>query len=194
MRQTSFLALGAATVPAAIGPLTRIDLGRGSWIDHAPAWLPGADEWLDRLRSDLPWRSMQRPMYDRIVDVPRLINSFERTDVDIPPDLDALSQLFDTHYHRPFDRVGCNLYRNGADSVAWHADRVPLPEDSIVAIISVGERRPFCIRPLGGGSSRKWLLGDGDLFVLGGTIQACWQHAVPKVANAGERISVMVRG
>jgi alkylated DNA repair dioxygenase AlkB len=90
--------------------------------------------------------------------------------------------------------VGCNLYRNGDDSVAWHADRVHRPGDSIVAIVSVGERRPFSIRPIDGGPSRTWPLGDGDLFVLGGTIQARWQHTVPKVAAAGERISVMVRG
>ncbi len=193
-RQGSLLALGAPELPAEVGPVDRLDLGHGAWIDHAPGWLPGSDAWLERLRAELPWQDLERPMYERVVAVPRRVCHLGRG-ADVPCGLERLGELFDAHYRRPFRSIGCNWYRDGRDSVAWHADKVPMPGDSIIAIVAVGERRPFGLRPLhGGGRSRRWLLGEGDVLVMGGTTQAHWQHAVPKVAIAGERISVMVRG
>ena len=98
------------------------------------------------------------------------------------------------HYARPFDSIGFNLYRDGRDSVAWHADRERYRlEDPTVVIVSTGQPRPFQVRPLGGGSSRSWHLGEGDLFVMGGSCQHYWQHCVPKVAAAGPRLSIMFR-
>lgn len=190
----SLLAAGPPELRSEVGPLERLDLGGGAWIDTCSGWLKGADHWLDELRDTLPWRAGRRRMYDRVVDVPRLVAHFDRNAGGPPPcGLDSLVTAFERHYARPFPTVGCNWYRDGNDSVAWHADKVQRPGDSIVAIIGVGERRPFLVRPASGGSARKWLIGDGDLIVLGGTIQAGWQHAVPKVKAAGERISIMVR-
>ncbi len=192
-RQMSLLASGCRTVPHQVGAPERLDLGCGAWIDWAPQWLPGADDWMDHLRHDISWRCGQRPMYDRIVAVPRLTAHFQRADASLPEGMDLLARRFEKHYASAFPTIGCNLYRNGNDSVAWHADKVRRPGDSIVAIIGLGERRPFLIRPMGGGTSRKWLVGDGDLIVLGGTIQAGWQHAVPKVSHSGPRLSIMIR-
>lgn len=193
-RQLSLLTVGTPDVPTEVGTLERVDLGQGAWIDTCPGWLQGSDHWLDELRETLPWQAQRRQMYDRVVDVPRLVAHFDREGADAPPiELDALSRTFERHYARPFPTVGCNWYRDGNDSVAWHADKVQRPGDSIVAIIGVGQRRPFLVKPAAGGSARKWLIGDGDLIVLGGTIQADWHHAVPKVRAAGERISIMVR-
>jgi alkylated DNA repair dioxygenase AlkB len=96
-------------------------------------------------------------------------------------------------YQRPFDSIGCNFYRDGRDSVAWHGDRLRHLTDPVVAIVSVGAPRPFLLRPTGGGSARGFLLGQGDLLVMGGECQTRWQHAVPKVAAAGPRISVTYR-
>lgn len=190
----SLLAYGSADVPHAVGELERLDLGAGAWIDTCSSWLPGAEGWLDELRTALPWRSGRRPMYDRMVDVPRLMASVDRSASDATSQrLSQVASRFEQHYGEPFPTVHANWYRNGDDSVAWHADRVRRPGNSVVAILSLGERRPFLLRPADGGRSLRWLLGDGDLVVLGGTIQASWHHAVPKVATAGERISVMIR-
>lgn len=190
----SLLAAGPPEPPTEVGPLDRLELGHGAWIDTCGGWLSGADHWLDELRETLPWRAGRRRMYDRVVDVPRLVAHFDRNQGGPPPcGLDALVRAFEAHYERPFPTVGCNWYRDGNDSVAWHADKVQRPGDSIVAIIGVGERRPFLVRAVSGGAAQKWLIGDGDLIVLGGTIQAGWQHAVPKVKVAGERISIMIR-
>jgi alkylated DNA repair dioxygenase AlkB len=92
------------------------------------------------------------------------------------------------------DRITCNLYRDGNDSVAWHGDRIArdLPQ-ATVAVVSLGEPRPFRLRPRGGGSSLSWPAGRGDLIVMGGSCQRTCDHSVPKVASAGPRIAVMFR-
>lgn len=193
--QGSLLAAGAPTIPRSLGAVERTDLGNGAWLDWASDWLPGSDTWFDLMTDQLPWVSAERPMYDRIVAVPRLICSFESpTDPDIPTELAALRSTLEGAYGRALSRVGANWYRSGRDSVAYHADKVPRPGDTIVAIIAVGERRPFMIRPASGGPSQRFEFGRGDLLVMGGTTQAFWHHAVPKVASEASRVSLMFRG
>ncbi len=185
-RQLSLLAGADSSAEA-----TRIDLGRGAWLDHEPHWFNDPEFLLDRLTDTINWTAASRPMYDRIVDVPRLISSFHRDDAPAP--LGDLARTMEQRYEREFRSVGCNLYRDGDDSVAWHADRVAEPADCIIAIVSLGQPRPFMMRPAEGGPSRRFMLGDGDLLVMGGTTQATWQHAVPKVKHAGSRLSIMFR-
>jgi alkylated DNA repair dioxygenase AlkB len=94
----------------------------------------------------------------------------------------------------PFGTVGLNYYRNGADSVAPHADRELRDlDDSLVAIVTLGARRPFLLRPKGGGRSVDLAPASGDLLVMGGACQAGWEHGVPKVARAGPRVSATWR-
>jgi alkylated DNA repair dioxygenase AlkB len=93
-----------------------------------------------------------------------------------------------------FVTLGANLYRHGRDSVAWHGDRIArdLPSATI-AIVSVGSPRPFRLRPRGGGAGLGFALGHGDLLVMGGSCQRTHQHTVPKVVDAGPRISLTFR-
>ena len=64
----------------------------------------------------------------------------------------------------------------------------------IVALVSLGCPRKFLLRPKGGGRSRAFELGRGDLLVTGGRTQRLWQHSVPKVATpVGPRISLAFR-
>src|SRR5690242_14022417 len=66
--------------PAAAAPtferVERRTLTRGAWVDVARSWLPEADEVFARLVSDVPWRAERRQMYDREVDVPRLLHTY----------------------------------------------------------------------------------------------------------------------
>ncbi len=192
-RQMSLLASGSLSQPVDFERLDRTDLGQDAWIDFAPHWLPGADAWLEELTRVLQWSAASRPMYDRVVAVPRLITSMKRSSDSLPQCLKELALQFDEHYRRYFSSVGCNWYRDGDDSVAMHRDRIENKSDSVIAIVSVGERRTFLLKPDDGRQTKRFKLGDGDLLVMGGATQKYWQHAVPKVSNAGSRLCIMFR-
>jgi alkylated DNA repair dioxygenase AlkB len=193
--QGSLLASGEPGVPTDLGEVTRLELGQGAWIDWASDWLPGADAWFSRMVEELPWSAASRSMYERVIDVPRLICNFPSpNDRAIPLDLLRVRPIFEAAYERPFSRIGANLYRNGKDSVAMHADKVPFPGDTIVAIVAVGERRPFHVRHQHYGPLKTFSFGRGDLLVMGGTMQAFFHHGVPKMAGDNSRVSLMFRG
>ena len=175
-------------------PVTRRHLARGAWVDHAPYWLAGADALFRTLVDELDWRQGRRWMYEREVDDPRLTTSL---DVEAMADVPVIADIcgfLQGRYGGRFESCWLNLYRDGHDSVAWHGDRVARDRlTALVAIVSVGERRPFRLRPKGGGQSIGFDLGRGDLLVMGGTCQRTWDHGVPKVARAGPRLSLTFR-
>jgi alkylated DNA repair dioxygenase AlkB len=132
-------------------------------------------------------------MYERVLDVPRLVATLPDDGPGHPVLAEAVAAL-SGRYGVPLDQISLAYYRDGRDSVAWHGDRLGrLVDDTVVAILSVGEPRRFLLRPGAGGASRAFDLGWGDLLVMGGSCQRTWQHAVPKMALAGPRMSVQFR-
>jgi alkylated DNA repair dioxygenase AlkB len=205
--QPSLLAAEEDDGPA-LGPLTGIRrtlLTRGAWVDVLPGWLRGADAVFEHLVTAVPWRAEQRPMYDRVVAVPRLVHTYGVGQSLPAPVLaearDALSAHYRPELGEPFLTAGCCYYRDGRDSVAWHGDtgvhgsgaRGRL-QDTMVAIVSLGSPRRLLLRPRGGGASIGYAVGHGDLLVMGGSCQRTWEHAVPKSDRpVGPRISVQFR-
>ncbi|MDR8411055.1 alpha-ketoglutarate-dependent dioxygenase AlkB [Nonomuraea sp. 3-1Str] len=188
----------------AVGPLgstvRRTRLDHGAWIDVRPGWLSGADTLFERLAERVPWRGERRRMYDKVVDVPRLLKFYDEGERLPDPVLDDALRELDAHYEEelgePFRTAGLCYYRDGRDSVAWHGDTIGRgsTEDTMVAIISVGTPRPLLLRPRGGGHSIRHDLGHGDLIVMGGSCQRTWEHAVPKTTRpTGPRISIQFR-
>ncbi|MFG2616558.1 alpha-ketoglutarate-dependent dioxygenase AlkB [Streptomyces sp. NPDC048507] len=184
-----------------LAPVRRTPLGAGAWVDHLPGWLTGADVLFERLAADVPWRAERRQMYERQVEVPRLLASYREGDPLPHPVLaearDALGRHYAAELGEPFATAGLCLYRDGRDSVAWHGDRTgrSATEDTMVAILSVGDPRDLVLRPRDGGATLLRLpLGHGDLVVMGGSCQRTMEHAVPKSVRAvGPRISVQFR-
>lgn len=186
------------------GPLgdtvRRTRLASGAWVDVRPGWLGGADELFERLVRNVPWQAERRWMYDRVVDVPRLVRFYGEHEPLPDPALEEVRDALNAHYARelgePFRTAGMCLYRDGRDSVAWHGDTIGRgsTEDTMVAIVSLGAPRTLLLRPRGGGAARRYELGHGDLLVMGGSCQRTWEHAVPKSAKViGPRISVQFR-
>ena len=160
-------------------------------------------------------------MYERVVDVPRLLCFYTDGEQLPDPALAAARAALDEYYAaelgEPFTTAGLCLYRDGQDSVAWHGDRIGrgAKHDTLVAIVSVGAPRSLLLRPRrvagnragggegkgvaaaggeGGGSTLRHDLGHGDLIVMGGSCQRTWEHAVPKSSRAiGPRISIQFR-
>jgi len=199
--QGSLLDLSASPGPGPLDQLARTELAHGAWIDFLPGWLAGADELFSRLLKVVPWRAERRWMYERVVDVPRLL-CFYAEDEELPDPLlaearDQLNAHYATELGEPFVTAGLCLYRDGRDSVAWHGDTIGRGshEDTMVAILSLGTPRPLLLRPAGGGGTAlRHDIGHGDLLVMGGSCQRTWQHAIPKSARpTGPRISVQFR-
>jgi alkylated DNA repair dioxygenase AlkB len=189
---------------AALGPLgetvQRHRLTRGAWVDVRPGWVTGSEELFVRLVHDVPWYAERRRMWDSVVDVPRLLRFYGERD-ELPDPLlgqarEALSEHYRDELREPFTTAGMCFYRDGRDSVAWHGDTIgrSSTQDTVVAIVSLGEARRLSLRPRTGGQSISFPVGHGDLLVMGGSCQRTWEHAVLKTARAvGPRISIQFR-
>jgi alkylated DNA repair dioxygenase AlkB len=186
-----------------LGSLTRVrrtPLSNGAWIDVVPGLLSGADTLFECLVTSVPWHAERRTMYDRVVSVPRLLAYYPESDPLPHPILAEARAVLNAHYAaelgESFRTAGLCYYRDGRDSVAWHGDRIGRgrDEDTMVAILSVGEPRSLLLRPREGGSLVRRNLGHGDLLVMGGSCQRTWDHSVPKTLSAvGPRISIQFR-
>ncbi|GAA4608851.1 alpha-ketoglutarate-dependent dioxygenase AlkB [Actinoallomurus liliacearum] len=184
-----------------LGPsVHRTPLDHGAWIDVRRGWVAGADTLFERLQDTVPWHAERRHMYDRVVDVPRLLKFYDEGETLPDPALDDAKRALDAHYAaelgEPFRTAGLCFYRDGRDSVAWHGDTIGRgsTQDTMVAIVSVGAPRALTLRPRGGGEALRFELGHGDLIVMGGSCQRTWEHAVPKTTRpCGPRISVQFR-
>ena len=179
----------------------RRQLGDGAFIEIRSGWLKDGQDLLAALLSTVPWRAERRQMYDRVVDVPRLVSFHDLTVEDPPhPQLARvrrrLNDIYAGELGEPFTTVGLCCYRDGSDSVAWHGDTIgrSSSEDTMVAIVSLGATRTFALRRRGGGPSLRLAQAHGDLLVMGGSCQRTWEHAVPKTsAPTGPRVSIQFR-
>ncbi|ORW13513.1 DNA repair protein [Mycolicibacter longobardus] len=180
----------------------RRQLGDGAWLDVRPGWL--ADETADlvgELQSSIPWRAERRRMYDRVLDVPRLVSFHDLAGGHAPHPAIAklrrrLNDIYAGELGEPFTTAGLCLYRDGGDSVAWHGDTIGrgATQDTMVAIVSVGATRTLALRPRGGGPALRLAQHHGDLVVMGGSCQRTWEHSIPKTAvPTGPRISIQFR-
>lgn len=196
-----------------------IDLGDDAWVEYGPDSLRGHQQVLELLLATADWELHRRQMYDRVVEVPRLVAGFPgskgfvvpTTEVrSFPSQADAERReaaqtlltnwagCLSARYQRDLRQISLSYYRDGQDSVAFHGDKLgSLRKDTVVAILSVGERRRFLLRPAGSrGASRRSLtfqVGGGDLLVMGGCCQETWEHSVPKARCNGPRIAIMFR-
>ena len=186
------------------GAVRRTRLEHGAWIDLRPGWVTGSDELFSRLAlggsAGVAWRGERRQMWDREVATPRLLRFYAADETLPDPVLEQAREDLDAYYlpelGEPFATAGMCLYRDGRDSVAWHGDRHgrSSTQDTMVAIVSLGAPRALLLRPRGGGTSIRFVLGHGDLLVMGGSCQRTWDHCVPKTSQpVGPRISVQFR-
>lgn len=96
-----------------------------------------------------------------------------------------------------FNGALLNLYRDGRDSMGWHADdETSLGPDPVIASVSLGavRRMRFKPKPHLRADTFGIDLPSGSLLVMKGKTQANWLHAVPKMAKpVGPRINLTFR-
>jgi len=152
--------------------------------------------WFERLRSNAEWSSMQRPMYDRVVDVPRLLASYP---LDAPPDTLPLADMLarvKALVPAPYSHVGMNFYRDGRDSVAMHHDKLPsLAAGHPITLVSLGSTRRMLIRAFGGRRETVAIdLAPGSLLCMSYASQLTHEHGIPKTRrDQPARISAAFR-
>ena len=176
-----------------------VDDERGR-IAYVPEFIDAdtAREWFAEIRQDVEWHAQRRMMYEREVDVPRLVSSFrlDPTAESMPQAILHASRRVIERLDEPFNSVGLNLYRDGRDSVAPHNDHLnEIREGFSIALVSLGAARRMSIRAKS--APRRVMhvdLESGSLFVMSYATQLHYTHAVPKTPNqVGERISLAFR-
>ena len=147
-RPSDGAAIGAAEPsirPDAVFERTTLD--ERSWVDVARGWLDGQAALLDLLQRELTWETSRVYRYDHWVEEPHLGAGFRFDSPPHPVLLDA-HRTIQHRYHQRFMAPSLVMYRDGRDSMAFHRDRdLRWLDDTLVALLVLGERRPFHIRP-----------------------------------------------
>ncbi|MGD8885457.1 MAG: alpha-ketoglutarate-dependent dioxygenase AlkB [Gammaproteobacteria bacterium] len=147
------------------------------------------------LQSKLAWSEEHIKVYGKFHKVPRLVCWYGDNNVNYrysgvdhqalpwPPALQALRQRVQQVTGEKFNSVLGNLYRNGQDSMGWHADNEKeLGDSPFIASISLGEERIFKVRHKDG-ETIKLALPHGSLLTMSGAFQQYWQHCIPKTSR-----------
>ncbi len=96
-----------------------------------------------------------------------------------------------------YNGVLLNLYRDGRDSMGWHADdEKSLGPQPVIASANLGAVRRLRFKPRSKlpGESVSIDLPHGSLLVMRGDTQSNWLHCVPKTAKVvGPRINLTFR-
>jgi alkylated DNA repair dioxygenase AlkB len=173
-----------------------VDDESGSIVYYPAALTPGqAARVFADVREAASWRSERRMMYDREVEVPRLVARMP-IDGELPQSLAGIVPIVEQLSGTRFTTIGMNLYRDGHDSVAPHNDHLSelIPGEPI-ALVSLGATRRMTIRSKA--KPRRIFdldLEPGSLLVMSYQTQRTYDHGIPKTKDAvGPRISLAFR-
>ena len=155
-----------------------------------------ARAWFDEVHGAVAWEAQRRWMYEREVDVPRLVGHFRLAAADVPHAIRAAAQQVIAATGVPFNSVGLNFYRDGRDSVAAHNDDLDeIARGSPIVLLSLGAVRRMTIRAKA--APRRVLhvdLAAGSLLLMSYETQIHYTHGVPKTSEPiGPRISLAFR-
>lgn len=182
----------------------RTELDGGAWVDVVRGFVHNADDVFAEFHQRTPWRETEVLRYDRYVPEKRLSAGLT---ADAHPLLRHTQLHLESRYRVRFSGVAGLLYRNGDDFQGLHSDReMRWLDDTLIAIVVLGERRPFVLRQRQGDASfvdktpAGTRVGDidvqpghGDLLVMGGSSQRTWLHGVPAADTPLPRISLTWR-
>lgn len=199
---------GALSNRQSTSPVEVIPLDGGE-LRYAPQWCSAtsADRWLAALREEIPWATHRVRIYGRWLDSPRLSSWHGDPDAGyrysgqryqpLPwtPTLNTIRRALLDELQLDFNGVLANRYRDGNDSMGWHADdERELGPEPVIASLSLGAERRFCLKHRGHGQRLQLDLSHGSLLIMAGQTQRHWRHALPKQRGvAEERINLTFR-
>jgi alkylated DNA repair dioxygenase AlkB len=178
----------------------------GSAIFHE--WVLGTEsheDLLTALVTELEWEQKHLVMFGREVAEPRLSawygdERYTYSGVTLEPraftpTLERLKLLCEHWAGSRFNSVLVNLYRNGDDSMGWHADDEPeLGVEPVIASLSLGTTRRFKFRHRRTREIVDHDLTGGSLLVMSGASQSAWMHSIPKQKRVADaRVNLTFR-
>jgi alkylated DNA repair dioxygenase AlkB len=185
-----------------------IDLSRAILVADGitlyPEALPDADTWFAALRDELALRQEVLQFFGRDVPMPRLTawygdagatytySRLRNEPMAWTPSLQRLREAVNASLTLALNSCLANWYRDGNDSMGWHADRERELRDAIVSI-SLGASRTFQLREGRKGRSLSIVLQHGSVLVMTVASQNRYAHRVPKAHSASERLNLTFR-
>lgn len=185
-------------------------------LRYVPACLPEASSqvYLQQMMHSLNWQQPSIHIGGRRVPIPRLqcwqgdqAHEYRYSGECFRaepwhPDVLAIKRCIETISGIQFNSVLCNLYRDGQDSVSWHADDEPeLGNSPWIASVSLGAERDFHIKlkpryrdtfPEEG--LLKLTLAHNSLLLMPPQLQKYCLHQLPKTKHcASPRINLTFR-
>lgn len=95
-------------------------------------------------------------------------------------DLPQLKALCEEHSGETYNSCLVNLYHDGSEGMAWHADNEKdLKPGGAIASLTLGAERRFSFKHKQSGEIRSVLLEHGSLLVMKGETQTHWLHRLP---------------
>ena len=184
-----------------------LELPDGVTIDRRFFSADEATSWFEAVRETTAWRQDHALMFGKEIALPRLTAwygdegaSYVYSGIENRPlawtvELAELRDLVSAAANAPFNSVLANLYRDGHDSMGWHADNeAELGHNPVIASLSLGDSRTFRLRHEASRETISIDLGAGSLLVMRGNVQHEWKHCVPKTKRAvGPRINLTFR-
>lgn len=168
-----------------------------------------ADRLFQSLLDVIPWRTATLTIAGQKRPLPRLQcwmadqgRSYSYSGLKLSPhpwnpDVLRIKARLEQLCEHSFNSVLLNYYRDGSDSVSWHADdETELGPNPIVASVSLGAQRTLEFKPKFNLTTPKKqiVLGSGSILIMGKTIQNNWLHQIPKISGTIDpRISLTFR-
>lgn len=160
-----------------------------------------ADVDFTTLLSAIQWEQHQLRIFGKEIPEPRLSMWYGppykysgrlRAEVGMPGELNDLLSRISAYCDFEFNSVLANLYRDGQDSMGWHADNEPEIDQRLIASFSLGAERTFAVRNKR--KERTNILLPSQSLLLMNNFQSTFQHAVPKTKKlVGRRINLTFR-
>lgn len=175
------------------------------WATFFPPGL--ADEYLAALTEQTNWRQERIRLYGKSIPLPRLTAwhadaglTYTYSGITVTPDpwsptLLAVRSAVEAACGATFNSVLLNLYRDGRDSVSWHADDEPaFGPNPVIASVSFGAERRFHLKHKTDPHLRhRMTLAHGSLLRMAGATQHHWLHQVPKDRTTQPRLNLTFR-
>ncbi len=163
---------------------------------------------MQALITEIDWQQYQIKIFGKTLDQPRLTayhgedhpyyaySNIKLQPIPFTPILLSIKNKIETLTSHQFNGVLLNYYRNGDDSMGWHADdEKELGTNPVIASLSFGASRNFQMQHRFQKSTPKQsiILNDASLLVMHGETQHFWKHQIPKQKNKGPRINLTFR-